>query len=193
MKPTLKKAIALALCLLFSVFSFRGTLDPVVNVFGGGALKAHNQEYLDGTFKKALIGFAAMSSIKAGLAVIEGSTVGVNIGMSAHLQVGDIVQAVYDSVDIAWRTMLIGCVTILSIQFLLEAADIVSKYMLSFTFALLGISLALRWWGGRCGQWRQVKDFVRNILSFSIVLVLAGVYLLPFSVWSGSHLSQTGV
>lgn len=183
MKPFTWKIIVLAVCLLLSVFSFRGTLEPVANAFGGSALKAHNQEYLDSTLKRALVGFGVMSSIKAGLAVIEGSTAGVVI----NLQVGDIVQSVYDYIDIAWRTMLIGCVTILSMQYLLEAAEITSKYVLSFVFAVLGLSLALRWWGGRC---RQAKYFAHNVLSFSVVLALAVVYLLPLSVWGASHLSQ---
>ena len=187
MKNKIMRTVAVVLCFILTVLTFWGILEPVVQRCGVGALQTQNDQYLNRTFKKALAGFATMSAVKAGLAVIEGSTAGVSVGASFNLQVGDIVQSAYDYVDIAWRTLLTGCITILSIQYLLKAAAIVDGYVLSVTFFMLGISLLLRW---RASGWTKVRETVRDILSLSIVASLAVLYILPISVWGASHLSR---
>ncbi len=183
----LKRFIAVCFCVVLAALSFTGTLAPVTNHLGTDALNQHNDEYLDKTFNKALAGFGVMSGVKTGLAIIEGSTAGVSVGATVNLQVGDVVQSVYDYVDIAWRTLLTGCVTILSIQYLLKAASMTSGYVLCFTLIILGISLAFRWWGKR---FVRVRDVLRDILAVSIVASLAIFYILPISVWGASHLSR---
>lgn len=186
-KNLLKRFLAVCLCVVLAALAFTGTLAPITNQLGTEALNRHNDEYLDATFNKALAGFGVMSGVKTGLAIIEGSTAGVSVGATINLEVGDVVQSVYDYVDIAWRTLLTGCVTILSIQYLLKAAEMVSGIVLSFMLILLGVSLAFRWWGKR---FVRIREVLRDILSVSAVVSLAIFYLLPLSVWGASHLSR---
>lgn len=186
-KNLLKRFLSLCFCVVLAALAFTGTLAPITNQLGTNALNRHNDEYLDTTFNQALAGFGVMSGVKTGLAIIEGSTAGVSVGATINLQVGDVVQSVYDYVDIAWRTLLTGCVTILSIQYLLKAAEMVSGYVLSLMLILLGVSLVFRWWGKR---FARVRDVLRDVLSVSIVASLAIFYLLPISVWGASHLSR---
>lgn len=181
------RSAVIVLCFVATILTFLGILEPIIQRCGTGALQTQNEQYLNHTFKKALAGFATMSGVKAGLAVIEGSTAGVSVGATLNLQVGDVVQSAYDYVDIAWRTLLTGCVTILSIQYLLKAAALVDGYILSFALFMLGISLLLRW---RATSWARGREIVRDILSLSIVASLAVLYILPLSVWGASHLSR---
>jgi hypothetical protein len=175
--------LLVSLCLL----AFSGKTDRVTNLLGPGRLAEANDAYLTKSFNKAIAGFGVMSLLKAGLDIIEGSEVGVSFGVTAQLEVGDLAQPAYDYVDIAWRTLLVGSVTLLGIRYLLQAAGMIDSFVLGF--ALFTASLAFL---AHCftPQWRKVRGILRDALSVSIVAVLAIYYLLPASVWGASRLSR---
>lgn len=145
MKNCLIRVSTISLCALLAVLSIRGTLDPITHRLGTETINARNDDFLDKTFNKALVGFGVMSGIKTGLAIIEGSTAGVSAGATINLQVGDVVQSAYDYIDIAWRTLLLGCISILSIQYLLRAVSVVDGWILGFTLIVLSVHLCLGW------------------------------------------------
>lgn len=187
MRKQITQSVALALCVLLGILAIRGTLDPITHVLGKGALDARNEDYLNESFNKALIGFGTISAIRAGLAIIEGSSVGVSAGATVDLQFGDSVQSAYDYIGIAWKTLLLGCVSILSIQYMLSAASIIDGWVLGFTMMVLAFHLLLTWWASESTRIRQT---VRDVLSVSIVAALALYYILPLSVLGASHLSS---
>ena len=187
MKPLFFRVAAILLCLVLATFAFSGKLDFVTRYVGSDKLQRQNEQYLDDTFNKALVGFGVMSTVKAGLAIIEGSTAGISVGATLSLQVGDVVQSAYDYVDIAWRTLLTGCITILSTKYLLKAADIIDAYVFGFTMLVLIIYLSTGWWFSR---WIRIKAVLRDVLALAIVATLSILYILPISVWGASHLSQ---
>jgi len=177
--------ILLSVCL--ALFAFSGHIDRKIERVGTVMLNSQNDSYLTASFNKALVGFGTMSSLKAGLDIIEGSEVGASWGLMANLQVGDIVQPAYDYVDIAWRTLLTGCITLLSIRYLLQAVAIIDSYVLGTTFILLALFLSVHWWKS---GWAQLKSLLRDALSVAVVATLALYYILPLSVWGASKLSQ---
>lgn len=179
MKKRRLKILTGLLCLLLAGLSFRGQLDPLIGRVGLDALRGKNEAYLTETFDKALAGFGVMSGLKAGLAVVEGSTGGVSAGVAVNLQIGDVVQSAYDYVDIAWRTLLLGCICLLSMQYLLEMAGLLDTVFLGCFFLLLapGFFLPVRP--------RILKDGV----TLSLFAVLLIYLLLPLSVLSASALS----
>jgi hypothetical protein len=187
LRTTAIRIAAVTLCFLLAALAFRGSMGNITKRLCPGAITSQNDAYLKNTFDRALSGFGVMSGIKAGLAIIEGSTAGVSAGATVNLQVGDVVQSVYDYVDIAWRTLLTGCIAILSIQYILKAATVLEGYILGFTLLILGISLLLRWWGE---NWNRTRETITDILSVSIVALIAIIYILPVSVWGASRLSQ---
>jgi hypothetical protein len=150
-------------------------------------LTRQNDDYLNASFNKALVGFGTLSVLKAGLDIIEGSEIGASFGVTVQLQVGDIVKPAYDYVDIAWRTLLTGCVALLSMRYLLKAATILDSYLLGATLMLLALFLMTRWWRQ---NWISVKYILRDMLSVAIVVTLALYYILPLSVWGASRLSR---
>lgn len=183
----MKRVVSIVVALAVAAIAFLGWIDRPLSVIGGGPLQRSNEAYLTKSFNKALAAFGTMSILKAGLDVIEGSEIGASFGVTANLQVGDIVQPAYDYVDIAWRTMLTGCVTLLSIRFLLQTAAILDSYLLGVTLLLLAAFLSSHWWSRRLPG---LKNTIRDALSMAIVVTLALYYLLPVSVWGAAKLSH---
>jgi hypothetical protein len=103
MQQPLKRCM-LAACLICSLgLSATGLLDRGLDRCGLGYLSRVNESYLDTAFQKSLSGFLLLSSIKSGLAVVEGSEVGVGF----NLELGDVVQPVYDYVDLVLAAVLL--------------------------------------------------------------------------------------
>jgi hypothetical protein len=180
------KVLGLALLVALTAASFTGYLEPGLDAALGKRLAAHNDEYLERSFNEAIAGFGVMSMWKAGLDIIEGSEIGASIGVSAQLEVGDIVQPAYDYVDIAWRTLFIGSVTLLGIRYLLEASELIDSGVVTFTFIMLTLAFLAAW---VVPSRRRIRDLLRDVVGASIVASLALFYLLPLSVWGASRLS----
>jgi len=183
----MKRLVSIVVALAIAAIAFLGWIDRPLSVIGTGSLQRSNEAYLTKSFNEALAVFGTMSILKAGLDVIEGSEIGASFGVTANLQVGDLVQPAYDYVDIAWRTMLTGCVTLLSIRFMLQTSAMVASYFLGVTLLLLAAFLSSHWWSRRLAV---LKNTIRDALCMAIVVTLALYYLLPLSVWGASKLSH---
>jgi hypothetical protein len=82
--------LVIIVVLVLSIFAASGEyIDRFMRGIGMGAITDSNQHYLQQSFDRATAGFLVLSGIKSGLAIIEGSHVG--IGFS--LELGDIVQS----------------------------------------------------------------------------------------------------
>jgi hypothetical protein len=180
MKKVFTRFIAPLLMLVLSGTAFLGQLDSVLARMGTEWFQEQNESYLEETFDKALVGFGVMSGLKAGLAVVEGSTGGVSAGVSLNLQIGDVVQSAYDYVDIAWRTLLLGSICLLSIQYLLDAVSLLDSFVLGLFWFLMACT-----WVGR----GRVK-LLRDAFLLSTFAVLVVYLLLPVSILFSSQLSE---
>ena len=119
------KSIVILVLLSAALFTATGHMDTLINTCGGAVLSEANRTYLDESFDRSMKGFLVLSAIKSGLAVLEGSEVGVGF----NLEVGDIVQSIYDYVDVAWKTALAGGTILLLIQLILLASLIVGSWV----------------------------------------------------------------
>ncbi len=190
MNRTVKQALRfiacgflVALCLL----AFAGETERCTDLLGPGQMAEANDAYLTASFNRAIAGFGVMSLLKAGLDIIEGSEVGASFGVTAQIEVGDIAQPAYDYVDIAWRTLLLGSVSLLGIRYLLQAAGMIDSIVLGFSLMIASIFCLLRWFAP---QQHRMLCVLKDALTVSIVAVLALYYLLPVSVWGASFLSR---
>ena len=118
-----------------------GMLDKSIGFFGMQRLGNANDAYLQDAFDRSLTGFLVLSGIKSGLAVIEGSEVGIGF----NLEIGDIVQSVYDYVDIAWKTALAGGTILLITRLVLEAIAAIDQWFLALMFLLMVVFLVFEW------------------------------------------------
>lgn len=78
--------------------------------------------------------FLAVSALKAGLALVEGSSVGVGI----EVQVGDLVQPVYDYVDYIWRFLFYSLLILGFYKLLLDTG----VFLIGMKVVGLGLLLA---------------------------------------------------
>ncbi|MFO7560557.1 MAG: hypothetical protein R6X10_17140 [Desulfobacterales bacterium] len=160
-----------------------GHLDRFIQKMGMASIADSNQRYLKDSFERATKGFIVLSAIKSGLAVIEGSEVG--IGFS--LEVGDIVQSIYDYVDIAWKTSLAGGTVLLLTRLSLDAAARIDAIFLSLMFFFMMTTLAVHWF---FPHFRQTFRFFREGVLFSTVFTLTLYLVLPVSIKGAAYLSQ---
>ncbi|MEJ2158062.1 MAG: hypothetical protein P8X96_22265 [Desulfobacteraceae bacterium] len=167
-----------------TALSAAGYTDRALNWIGTGYLTRANNTYLDDAFDKSLTGFLLLSSIKSGLAVVEGSQVGIGF----NLELGDIVQPVYDYVDIAWKAALTGGSIIIGMQLALKSLALVDHWLLAGSLLLLTVKLLSRWLWPRQSRLHQG---IGEALRFATTLTVACYLLLPLSVTGAAALSHT--
>jgi hypothetical protein len=161
-----------------------GHLDRSIDALGLKKVAAANEAYLQEAFDQALTGFLVLSGIKSGLAIVEGS----EIGLGFSLEVGDVVQAAYDYVDIAWRTALAGGTILMITRLILQTIVVLDQWSL----ALLGISwvvlLIYRWYWPR---FTNTIYFLKENLLFWVVLTATLYIIMPLAITGAAFLSKT--
>jgi len=174
---------AMALLLVFCLLSVFGVNDGLLKTCGLTPLPSQNAEYLEESFEQSLRLFAVLSVVKVTLAVVEGSELGVGFG----LEVGDLVQSVYDHVDIAWKAVLVAGVLLQCLRFLLETATYLDQWVMAAAFAIACLFLLTT-------ATHKPKSWLRNVSGdATLVLTVACVVLylvLPLSVAGARALSQ---
>ena len=124
-----------------------------------------------------------LSGIKSGLAVLEGSEVGVGF----NLELGDIVQSVYDYVDVAWKTALLGGTVILITRLMLQSAEMIDHWCISLLFFTVFISLIIKWFFPKL---LKASRLIREMTFYLIVLSVVLYLVLPLSIISAAFLSE---
>jgi hypothetical protein len=160
-----------------------GFTDRLLGICGLDRLSEKNEAYLESSQERLLRTFAVLSTIKVGLAVVEGTEVGVGFG----LEIGDVVQAAYDYVDIAWRTVLAAGVILLGTTLLLETASLLDHWLL--VLALVTVTLTVGTHGSPPRLPRTHRT-LRELALFMTVLTTVFYLILPLSVSGGAYLSR---
>ena len=172
-----------ALLLGAGVLFFFGQAETWLQSAGLNVLTRENHAYLNEARSRALRIFGILTAIKVPLAVVEGSEVGVGFGV----QLGDVVQAAYDYVNIAWQTVLAGGVFLLGTLFLLQAVDIVDGWVAGAAFCLFALGFALQI---PTPFWERVSRILRDVAVFLAFVAVTLYFLLPLSILGGAYLSS---
>lgn len=143
----------LAAVLLFAGVALVLFPEPIAQYTGYNALNTHAMGLVDESLERDQATFLVITAIKATLAVIEGSEVGVGF----ELEVGDVVQPAYDYVDFFWEMFLYAFLILGSYKLLMETGLLaLGLALMGVGFVLLAVSLvspaqvaALRRWGRR--------------------------------------------
>jgi len=182
--PETKKRVLLLLLLLAGVyFAAIEILDRPIRYLGMAKVARSNEQYLSESFDKAVSGFLILSGIKSGLAVIEGSEVGVGF----NLELGDIVQSVYDYVDVAWKTALLGGTVILVTRLLIQAVGMLDHWLLALTLAALLVHLILKWYAPAK---RWLSRVSRETFFFLTIFSVVFYFVFPFAITGAAFLSE---
>jgi len=161
--------------------------DRVVQVVGIGQIVEANDQYLEGSFKKSGVAFLSLSAIKAAVAIIEGSTIGVSFGVAADLQVGDSVQSIYDFVDMAWKITFFSSTILYVVRLLLFYVSSLGPLAMLGVFLSGALVLAIQ-------NWRKdallITGIFRRVFRFFMVCTV-GIYIaLPVTVGAARLLSS---
>lgn len=181
-KPFTKTFVSLAL-FAATLLAATGHLDTLIYNSGGEILANFNNSYLDNSFERSMNGFLVLSTIKSGVAVLEGSEIGIGF----NLQIGDIAQSIYDYVDVAWKTALAGGTVLLLIRLILQTIQLIDHWCL-FALLLLAMSLFLMIW--LFPRQEKVCRVLKEGLLFASVLTVALYMILPISIAGAAFLSK---
>ena len=110
-KEKLLKIIVI-LGIILSVF---GVLSKIFEITIFDFLKNESEEYMRNSYNQSKTLFLTLSLIKGTMGVIEGSTLNANAVIGINLELGDIIEPVYEMINILWKTSLLS-VVILKIE-----------------------------------------------------------------------------
>ena len=182
MRPTLKAAQIIFLVIAIFI-SAGGYTDKAIDWFGMGRVSTVNQSYLENSMNNAVNGFLILSGIKTGLAVVEGSEVGIGF----NFEIGDIVQSIYDYVDIAWKTALAGGTVILITRLLLQTVNLIDHWCLALAFTGALTVILVKWIFPHANRIRRLtKDTAFLLAICTVVLYL----IFPFSIAGAAFISK---
>lgn len=160
-----------------------GYIDTPVHELGMGKIAESNEKYLKNSLDKAVTGFLILSGIKTGLAVIEGSEIGVGF----NLELGDLVQSVYDYVDIAWKTALAGGTVILLTRLVIKAVALIDHWCFALALLAILISLIFKWF---FPQYLRISRIIREATFFAVMFTVVFYLVFPFSISGAAFLSE---
>ena len=178
-----KNIVAIILLVVGVWLAATERVDRTLGSLGLQHLAENNDEYLKESMEKAVSGFLILSGIKTGLAIIEGSEVGIGF----NLELGDVVQSVYDYVDIAWKTALAGGTVILLTRLVIQAVDMSDHWCLALTLVAAAVFCLIQLLKRRPDRAvRMARDAVFFLGVLSVVLYL----VFPLSITAAALLSK---
>ena len=148
-KEKLLKIIVI-LGIILSVF---GVLSKIFEITIFDFLKNESEEYMRNSYNQSKTLFLTLSLIKGTMGVIEGSTLNANAVIGINLELGDMIEPVYEMINILWKISLLS-VVILKIETLYFAF-----FTMKLSTFLLSVSMTL------IAPWMFIKNKFTEILS----------------------------
>lgn len=162
-----KRMIRVGVLLALAVLSITGVLTSLQHRL----ILPPAKDYVEASQEKALTAFVAISVVKGLIAVIEGSDV-------VGIEVGDIVQPLYDAIDITWKILALSLGALYAIEVLLLLSSVLGKLFLSLLFILaLGLQFTK-------------KDILRKAAGFTGILAFFFFIAIPATLAISGSLSQ---
>jgi hypothetical protein len=190
MKKPNRNQVAAFLLLVLLAFTVSGVFDLAVDKAYMSRLRERNVSYLDESFDKSVKGFLVLSTIKAGLAIVEGSDLEFGFSLGAQgslgLQYGDVVQSMYDYVDVAWKMSLAGGAILLLTKLLLNIVGQIDQWFLVIALSAMFVCCVV---DGFLPRLAILNRACRPLFSLFIVLSAMLYLVLPLTVLSASYLS----
>ncbi len=183
MSGKIKRILFPCLFLLLGILAVNNQIDKIFSRIGLQKITESTIQYLQTSFDKSVKGFLVLSTIKSGIAVLEGTEIGVGF----KVEIGDLVQSVYDYVDIAWKTSLAGSTILLLMHLLSTTISAVNHYILAILLFFLSLVFALP--QVLAGN-HTFGRIVRETVAFLLVLVLTLYIILPLSIAGAAFLSS---
>ncbi len=163
-----QKLIVMSALLIFTVLSVTGVMSSLQKKL----ILPPAEKYVAESQEKALAAFVAISVVKGLVAVVEGSDV-------VGIEVGDIVQPLYDSVDITWKLITACLATLYTLEVVLKLCGYLGSFFLTVLFILLGAMQLSR------------NDFLKKFAYFFGVLAFSFYLAIPVSLFLSGKISSS--
>ncbi len=176
-----KSKIIKVLVLIGIVLSAFGLLTKVFEFTVYDYLKKESLQYTQSSYEESKKLFVTLSVLKGTMAVIEGSTLNANAVVGVDIELGDIVEPVYDMVNILWRTSLVS-VVILKIETLYFEFFSTKLSSLLITISLIGLAPSLFFRNKVTMIIRKISKYIFFSFLFIYVLIPFVLFLTSMSV-----------
>jgi hypothetical protein len=141
------------LVILGIIISLFGGISKIFEITIFDFLKNESEEYMRNSYNQSKTLFLTLSVIKGTMGVIEGSTLNANAVIGVNIELGDIIEPVYEMINILWKTSLVS-VVILKVETLYF-----SFFTMKLSSFLITASLIL------VAPWVFMKNRATEILS----------------------------
>lgn len=163
---------AAILCLAFT--------DDVARLTKYDTLNARALGMVDEALKDDMKTFMAVSGVKAGMAVFEGSRIEAGMGIGLDVEAGDIIQPVYDYIDFIWKILLYALMVLGFYKLLLETG------ILAVGIKVCGVGLLFY---GMAYLMGRRRDSFRRWGRAMLLLGLLFAYTAPLALLGTHYLS----
>jgi len=157
----------LSVLILLTILSFTG----VMTKFQQKIILPPAENYIEKSQEKALAAFITISIVKGLVAVVEGSDV-------VGIEVGDIVQPLYDSIDITWKLITASLATLYTLEIILKLCGFLGSVFMGIVFILLGLMQFTK------------KEQLKKFTYFFGVLAFSFYFAIPVSLFLSGKLSN---
>ena len=177
-----KGIILKVLIILGIIFCIFGVMNVIFENTIFNLLKNLTKPYLDKTYDESKKLFLVLSLIKGTTDVIEGSTVNVSMILGMEIEVGDIVQPIYDIINILWKISLASTVILKleSLYFEIFKVKIANLLIFISLVSLLPYTFIKN----------KVTSIFKSISKYSFFILVFIYLVLPVSLLINSYISR---
>ena len=177
-----KGIILKVLIILGIIFCIFGVMNVIFENTIFNLLKNLTKPYLDKTYDDSKKLFLVLSLIKGTTDVIEGSTVNVSMILGMEIEVGDIVQPIYDIINILWKISLASTVILKleSLYFEILKVKIANLLIFISLVSLLPYTFIKN----------KVTSIFKSISKYSFFILVFIYLVLPGSLLINSYISR---
>lgn len=177
-----KGIILKVLIILGITFCIFGVMNVIFENTIFNLLKNLTKPYLDKTYDESKRLFLVLSLIKGTTDVIEGSTVNVSMILGMEIEVGDIVQPIYDIINILWKISLASTVILKleSLYFEIFKVKIANLLIFISLVSLLPYTFIKN----------KVTSIFKSISKYSFFILVFIYLVLPGSLLINSYISR---
>ena len=177
-----KGIILKVLIILGIIFCIFGVMNVIFENTIFNLLKNLTKPYLDKTYDESKKLFLVLSLIKGTTDVIEGSTVNVSMILGMEIEVGDIVQPIYDIINILWKISLASTVILKleSLYFEIFKVKIANLLIFISLVSLLPYTFIKN----------KVTSIFKSISKYSFFILMFIYLVLPGSLLINSYISR---
>ena len=178
-KKSLLVKILIVVGLVLCIF---GIMDKIFEHTVFNFFKNLTMPYLEKTYEESKNMFLTLSLLKGTTDIIEGSTVNVSMIVGMEIEIGDIVQPIYDMINILWKVSLASVIILKLETIYYEIFKVKLATILTFISLITIFPYTI--------YKNKVTKIFRKISKYSFFILLYIYIVLPSAIFINSTISR---